>query len=284
MYKLHHLLYPPPDLPSGDQLRHVRELSEMSEFSDDTPPLDATSAAKSLPPMLISDGLPPVPAKLVKKIQEGRFVEMAELLADTLISPEYAGDQNPDSNKRKPKEVTNIMDWVQCFGVFMAIISLKEPHRIPDLIGYQSLIIQSSLHCQEGRWVIYDRRFRLKASAVVILEWSCIDITVWKMAFPERPLAGGSYLPSKSLMYKPPQQPPNVPATTTSRICLAWNENPSPECLRPSCNFDHICYRCVHTNFADKKHKAIFCPHKQKRPRHLRSQDNTSQGPYTSGQ
>ena len=111
---------------------------------------------------------------------------MAELLADTLISPEYAGDQNSDSNKRKPKEVTDIMNWVQCFGVFMAIISLQEPHRIPDLIGYQSLIIQSSLQC------------------------------------------------------------------------LAWNESPSPECLCPSCNFDHICYRCVHTNFADKKHKQFF--------------------------
>ena len=116
----------------------------MSESSEDIPLKDTTSADKSLPPMLISDGLPPVPAKLVKKIQEGHFVEMAELLADTLISPEYAGDQNSDSNKWKPKEVTDIMNWVQCFGVFMAIISLQEPHRIPNLIGYQSLITPMS--------------------------------------------------------------------------------------------------------------------------------------------
>ena len=119
----------------------------------------------------------------------------------------------------------------------MAVISRKEPHRIPDLIGYQSLIIQSSCHCQEGCWVIYDRRFHLKASAVVIPEWSHIDITVWKMAFPEHPPTGAPYL-AKSLTLKPPQQPSNTQAASSNRICLAWNESPSLECLRPFCNFD----------------------------------------------
>jgi len=109
------------------------------------------------------------------------------------------------------------MDWIQCFGIYVAIISLKERHRIPDLISYQSLIIQSSLYCQEGRWVVYDRRFRLKASAVAMTEWSCIDITVWKMAFPECYLAAGlSFLPRKALPYKPPQQ--STTALTVPRM------------------------------------------------------------------
>ena len=85
--------------------------------------------------MLISDSLPPVPAKLVKKIQEGRFIEMAELLTDTLISADYVTEDDPKSHKQKRKEVSDILEWVQCFGVYMAIVSLKEPHRIPDLIG-----------------------------------------------------------------------------------------------------------------------------------------------------
>ena len=57
----------------------------------------------------------PVPAKLVKKIQEGLFIEMAELLLETLSSPEYAAVDEPTSQKQKPREVTNIVDWVQMF-------------------------------------------------------------------------------------------------------------------------------------------------------------------------
>ena len=111
---------------------------------------------------------------------------MAELLTDTLISPHYAVDDHTASHKKTPKEVTDIMDWIQCFGMYIAVVSLKEPHRIPDLIGYQNLIVQSSIDSHEGRWIIYDRHFRLKASATTIQEWSAIDITVWRMAFPEQ--------------------------------------------------------------------------------------------------
>jgi len=158
-----------------EQLRHVREFSKVS---DDILAKKSMSTDKPLPPRLISGGLPPIPAKLVKRIQDGLFVEMAELLAETLISPEYTVDDQSTSSKQKPKEVTSITDWVQCFGLFIAIISLKEPHRIPDLIGYQNLIMRSAVQCQEGCWATYDRRFRLKASAVLISEWSAIDITV----------------------------------------------------------------------------------------------------------
>ena len=129
------------------------------------------------------------------------------------------------------------MDWVQCFGVFMAIISCKEPQSILDLIGYQSLIIQFSHHCQEGCWVIYDRRFRLKTSSsyhprMVMYRHNCVE-----MAFPERPPAGGFYL----AIFKPPHQLFNSQAiSSANHICLAWNESPNPECLRPFCNFDYI--------------------------------------------
>jgi len=77
-------------------------VQELSKISDETviPPTDVPSTGKSLPPMLISDSLPPVPASLVKKIQEGRFIEMAELL----ISPDYIADENSKAHKQKPKK------------------------------------------------------------------------------------------------------------------------------------------------------------------------------------
>jgi len=57
---------------------------------------------------------------------------MAELLPETLSSPEYAASEELAGQKQKLCEVTNIVNWVQCFGVFIAIISRKEPNRITD--------------------------------------------------------------------------------------------------------------------------------------------------------
>ena len=255
-------------LPALSQLQHVQEFDEAQthhqfEVTEPAIPSQSTSHLKTmLPPVLISGGLPPVPAKLVKRIQEGSFVEMAELLPETLSSLEYGTNEDPAGQKRKHQEVSNIVDWVQCFGIYIAIISRKEPNRIADLIGYQSLIIQASSQCHAGRWVIYDRCFRLKASAVAVTEWSNIDITLWKLAFPDRLPSGGTHCLTESTA-----QTRTSFSGSSGRmrpVCLEWNETTSPECSRPFCRYDHSCYRCIHLNVSSKNHKAIFCPHKDK--------------------
>jgi len=136
-----------------DHLLAVSQLQHLQEFDDAQThhQLEVTEPAlssqpishlqKLLPPVLISGGLPPVSAKLVKRIQGGSFVEMAELLPETLSSLEYGTYEEPAGQKRKHPEVFNIVDWVQCFGIYIAIISHKEPNRIPDLIGYQSQLL-----------------------------------------------------------------------------------------------------------------------------------------------
>ena len=109
---------------------------------------------------------------------------MAELLPDYLNSADANLKDRPSSSKSKLEEVNNIIDWIQCFGIYIAIFSRSTPERVADLVGYQSLIISASQHNREGHWVLYDRRFRLKASASKIKKWSVIDITIWKIAFP----------------------------------------------------------------------------------------------------
>ena len=64
---------------------------------------------------------------------------MADLLPQRLISAEYyRGD-----SLKQTHEVTNVIKWVQCFGVYTAIISQKEPQRTANFLGYQQLIIHS---------------------------------------------------------------------------------------------------------------------------------------------
>ena len=135
--------------------------------------------------------------------------------------------------------------------------------RSPILIGYLSLIIQAFSQCHKGRSVIYDRRFSLKASAVAITEWSNIDITVWKLAFYDRLPSGGTHCLTKS----PAQTKTSFSRFSSSRprpVCLEWNETTSTDCSRPSCRYEHSCYRCIHLNILSKNHEAIFCPQKDK--------------------
>ena len=232
-------------------------------------PSDATHTERQVDhqlPILLSDGLPPVPARLVKRVKQGMFVEMAELFPDYLSSAEANTGDQPTSSKTKLQEVNNILDWIQCFGVYMAILSRSAPQRVADLVGYQSLIISASLYYREGRWAIYDRRFRLKASASNIKKWSAIDVTIWNTVFPDHALgnyqSGRSQLTIPANSYRLPRQPA---FNNKQQICLNWNENPEG-CSRSTCRYEHICYRCVHNpRVTDKRHKAIECPHREKR-------------------
>ena len=150
------------DLPDSSQLRHIQELEDdiVSIVSSD--PEDLLQTEKLT---LISNGLRLIPNKLVQHVEEGLFVEMAELLPSYLDSADFdTGGQQTRSHKRLPV-LCDITEWVQCFGMYIAIISHYKPKRVADLMGYQMIIMEAFLGSCEGKWLTYDRCFRLKASA-----------------------------------------------------------------------------------------------------------------------
>ena len=62
--------------------------------SKDPKAKDAGKAKDTVGPFLFNDSFPPIPAKLVEKIQTGEFVDMAELLQDGItLSWSGAGDR-----------------------------------------------------------------------------------------------------------------------------------------------------------------------------------------------
>ena len=54
----------------------------------------------SAAPFILSEGLPPVPAKLVAKIQEGDYVDMVELLRDNMEWECWQGTSDTSASKR----------------------------------------------------------------------------------------------------------------------------------------------------------------------------------------
>ena len=130
-------------------------LSDLGLIDIASPSLSPPPADQELPsitpdhqddvsPVIIGAGLPPVPGRLVKRIRDGQFIEMGELL------PEHLGMATVTF------EVSNILEWLQFFRLYIAIISQSQPERVPNLQGYQTLIIQTSMEYNDNRWMGYD--------------------------------------------------------------------------------------------------------------------------------
>ena len=91
------------DLPISSQLTHVREMGDPA-YSSDPPELIPPSPSTGIPtdnhqpPILICNGLPPIPPNLVKRVEQGLFIEMSEILPEHLCSTKLnLGDQTPST-------------------------------------------------------------------------------------------------------------------------------------------------------------------------------------------
>ena len=82
---------------------------------------------------------------------------MTELLPNRLgISKATSTDDSLKGFRQKKKVLSGILEWVQCFGIYLAVVCRREPHRIQDLLGYQVLIIEASQEYQGDGWIGYD--------------------------------------------------------------------------------------------------------------------------------
>ena len=127
--------------------------------------------------------LSPVPRSLALQIESGVFVKMLEL------SPEQLGtlcSEIPDKGTSEQQVVCNILVCFQCFfGLYTAVVT-KKSERIPDLIAYQTIIIEAHLEYEGDGWIGYDCRFWQRMVSSSRRAWSHIDSTFWSMAFAGR--------------------------------------------------------------------------------------------------
>ena len=97
-----------------------------------------------------------VVAQFPTSFESLEFIEMAELLSERLSFD--AGDDEAAKNKSKK--------LAHYFSLCIAMISQKQPSRVPDLLGYQLLISDAHSEFKWNYWMDYDRRFRQKAAAM----------------------------------------------------------------------------------------------------------------------
>ena len=239
--------------------------------------------AKDLPPpkankatvLFIGAGLPPVPQKLVQRIQAGEYVDMPELLPDRLgvnAGPPVEGDK--EDKKTKRRQVTNILEWIQCYAIYMAVRTQKFPDKVQDMLGYLALIVEARMENDGDGWLGYDRRFRQTAAATPDIPWARIDSTLWNKAFAGHARANRcKYCFSLTHAEEDCDWAPTPPTVATNakknratperrarQVCYEWNHNPSPTCPFPNCRYQHICWYCSRDpDAASAEHKAMFC-------------------------
>ena len=110
-----------------------------------------------------SEGLPPVPHKLVLRVLRGEYVE---LLRDNLEAQRRSSSQQTSSLSSEPsssrsrREVPDLLSWVQCFCTYVAIVTSKKPEKMRQLLAYQTLIVREARRCGGKGWLAYDSYFR----------------------------------------------------------------------------------------------------------------------------
>ena len=226
-------------------------------------------------PFLLSEGLPPVPGKLVARILKGDFVDMAELLRDNLeaqrkgVLQEAEGSTGTTGPSRPRRDIPDLLSWVQCFGLYAAVMASKYPERVVHLLAYQTLIIRAARRCGGRGWLSYDTIFRQQMIGEWRGEaWGLLNPYLFSSTFMSmggsrsncplclesdhkeedcalrRAKTSGSSrqaMPRESYPYPREGSSRQARVKPRSMACFAWNQG---ECSFQFCKFKHQCVRC----------------------------------------
>ncbi len=223
-------------------------------------------------PIVIGPNATLVSKKLVQKITRLEFVDMAELLSDNQNTGESSDDKEGKSDKKRKQKITNILQWVECFNSYIAIVATQHPTRVPDLLGYSSLIVHAARKFEGDQWLQYDRNFRKRMVGQPTRQWSDVDLSTWAMAFAKATprehcnlCFSLDHTTKQCDDFQEPVSSKHASDTTTKQstppICLKWNWK---ECLSANCSYRHVCIEC------HREHKAKSCPQRQEYARHSR--------------
>ena len=81
---------------------------------------------------MLAEGIPPIPTKLLERIQKWEFVDLASLLSgdqapDEVMAMAPGGQlllvSHSDRQPRKKKSISDIHSWVQAFTIYAAALS-----------------------------------------------------------------------------------------------------------------------------------------------------------------
>ena len=182
-----------PDLPlfpsSGMERPTLTSARALAAPLPGTPGKDQPPTGGQLPPSITGSGYDPtaaLPPKLVKRILDLEFVEMAELLPDAWQDENTLSEPSHAHRRTRRPPVTEILPWLECFGRLAAVLCKKYPDKAAEFWAYQTSILRAARNFEGTAWVAYDRQYRREALARQDLNWSACNARLYNEAFTGR--------------------------------------------------------------------------------------------------
>lgn len=184
-----------------------------------------------------------------------------------------SGNTRASKKRRKKKEqVTTGLQWMECFHTYIAIVAMKQPERVGDLLAYASLIGRYARQFKGRQWQVYDANFRLQATAAQPgCQWAATNHSLWTMAFGgaewQQHCVTCSSLDHATADCPQGQEEKDDGEVTGSKgkskapsdvpICNRYNGYSG--CTSTTCRYRHVCLDC------HGPHRRSACPRPQKR-------------------
>lgn len=226
-----------------------------------------TTAAQQ--PVVLASSTPPIPAKVAERIWKGEYVAVAELLPEKLTEPPERDAKREDKKKAASPQIQSIATWALGFSVYVGVMAVKHPERVPDLAAYMAQIIQASRQFKGTPWREYDTRFRLQAAASKHQHLATVDTSLWAITFanaePREECEGCHSLDHETaectVESKGKEPAPKKRKTSEEEeakgFCFDFQ---SGQCRRGAkCRFRHACEWC------DARHPGYHCTNPRSR-------------------
>ncbi len=103
---------------------------------------------------VLSEALPVVSSKLVCRILRAEYVDMAELLKDNMeverrrMQMDGGGPHPHYPTRQARREIPDLLSWVQCFGIYAAVVASRYPEKTKELLAYQTMMISEARRCR----------------------------------------------------------------------------------------------------------------------------------------
>ena len=137
-------------------------------------------------PFVLSEALPVIPAKLVRRILKPEFVDMAELLRDNMEAERrrwQTEEGPPQSHFASRREIPDMMSWLQCFTSYVAVVISRHPEKARELLAYQAMMIGEARRCGGRGWLLYDAAFRQQITSFETVDFSKINQSLYSTTF-----------------------------------------------------------------------------------------------------
>ena len=210
--------------------------------------------------LYLGDGVMPIPQKLVNKIVALEYIEMKQLLPESWLFEDNAHCCDKRDRPKKP-EITNIFSWLHCYSALVGVLASRYPHKVAQLMAYQSTIVKCHSDFEGSAWMAYDRAFRRQAAAKKTLDWSQLNPTLYSLCFAGKAktdIVCTSCLSREHKSMDCPdrsskryQQRSTAPGSNSSihregsvEICRLYNAKGGSKCRFKECRYAHLCRAC----------------------------------------